>query len=197
MNEIALWIKVAYTLLVLLVVPVYWVRYGPANFLWFSDIALLVTAPALWLESRFLASTMAVAVLLPELAWNLDYFGRLITGRKLVGLAGYMFDPEKSLFLRGLSLFHVVVPLVLLYLLARLGYDPRALVAQTLLALVVLPVTFALTDPVKNINWVFGPGSKPQMRLSPPLYLALLMLFFPLCVYLPTHWLLRWAFGDS
>src|SRR5262249_40872039 len=50
------------------------------NFLWFSDIALLVTMPALWLESPLLASMMAVAVTLPELAWNLDFFVRLTTG---------------------------------------------------------------------------------------------------------------------
>jgi hypothetical protein len=36
--------------------------------LWFSDVALLVTVPALWIESRLLASMMALAVILPELA---------------------------------------------------------------------------------------------------------------------------------
>ena len=56
---IPLWLKITYTLFVSSVVPVYWRRYGPANFLWFSDIALLVTVPALWLESPLLASMMA------------------------------------------------------------------------------------------------------------------------------------------
>jgi hypothetical protein len=120
-NETPLWIKVAYTLFICILVPVYLRHYGPANFLWFSDLALLTTTAALWLESRFLASMMALAVLLPELAWNLDFFGRLVRRRSLLGLADYMFDPEKPVVLRGLSLFHVVLPIVLIALVARWG----------------------------------------------------------------------------
>src|SRR5690606_35092583 len=66
-GRIATSIKVVYTLFVLLLVPVYWVQHGPANFLWFSDIALLLALAALWLENRFLASMMAVGVLIPEI----------------------------------------------------------------------------------------------------------------------------------
>ncbi len=47
-----------------MLVPVYWLHHGPANFLWACDIALLVTVAALWRASRLLASMMAVAVLL-------------------------------------------------------------------------------------------------------------------------------------
>ena len=82
------WIKLPYTLFVCVLVPVYWVERGPANFLWISDIALLVSVPALWMENRFLTSMMAVGVLLPELAWNLDFFLRLITGYDVIGLNG-------------------------------------------------------------------------------------------------------------
>ena len=87
------WIKIAYTIFVCVLVPIYWVERGPANFLWLSDIALLATVPALWMENRFLTSMMAVGVLLPELAWNLDFFLRLIAGFDVIGLngTGYMF----------------------------------------------------------------------------------------------------------
>lgn len=74
----------------------------------------------------------------------------------------------------------------------RLAYDRRAWVAQTLLALVVLPVTYLATDPADNINWAFGPGRKPQQRLPPAVYLALLI---PVVVYLPTHWILSKLFA--
>ena len=77
---IPLWIKVLYTLFLCVLVPVYWVRWGPRNFLWFSDIALLITGVALWLESALLASMMTLAIALPELAWNADFFGRLLSG---------------------------------------------------------------------------------------------------------------------
>jgi hypothetical protein len=85
--DVPLWIKIAYTLFVCVLVPVYVRHYGPANFLWFSDVALLVMVPVLWIESRLVASMMALAVVLPELAWNLDFFGRLLTGRHLLGLS--------------------------------------------------------------------------------------------------------------
>jgi len=111
-----LWFKIAYPLFVCFLMPIYWRRYGPVNFLWFSDIALLVTMPALWLESPLLASMMAVAVTLPELAWNLDFFVRLTTGATFMGLSSYMFDRNIPLFIRALSLFHVGLPLLLVWI---------------------------------------------------------------------------------
>lgn len=192
---VPLWIKLVYTAFVAVLVPVYWARYGPGNFLWFSDLALFGGLAAVWLGSSLLASMMTVAVLLPEVAWNVGYFGRLLFGKDLVGLSGYMFDPSKSLFLRGLSLFHIILPPLLLWLLSRFGYDPRAWYCQTLLAGVVLPLSYWLTDPKENVNWVYGPGEKPQRKIPPLLYLVTVMLFFPVCIYLPTHWLLRWWFN--
>src|SRR5256885_10093256 len=87
-----LWGKLLYTLFLAVLVPAYWVHWGPKNFLWFSDIALLTTAVALWLESPLLASMMLLAIALPELGWNADFFGRLLTGRHLLRLSAYMFD---------------------------------------------------------------------------------------------------------
>ena len=194
--EVLLWGKALYTLFLCVLVPVYWTHWGPKNFLWFSDIALLVTGAALWLENPMLASMMALAIALPELAWNADFFGRLLTGRQIFGLSGYMFDPRKPLYLRALSLFHIVLPVVLLWMVSRLGYDRRAWALQTVLALIVLPVTYWLTEPAENINWVYGPGSKPQTWMRPLAYLVLLMIFFPLVVYLPTHLLLRRLIGS-
>jgi len=190
-DTIPLWIKLGYTGMVAVILPVYAVRYGWRNFLWFSDIALVATAAALWLESALLASMMAVGVLLPELLWNVSFLGRLLFGIRATDLAGYMFDPAKPRYLRALSLFHMVLPVTLLWLIARLGYDARAPVAQTALAWAVLPVTYAVVRPHdENINWVYGLGAR-QTRLSPQRYLMLLMLAFPVIVYLPTHFALK------
>jgi hypothetical protein len=186
-----LWLKVAYTLFLCVLVPVYWVHWGPRNFLWFSDIALLTTGVALWCESGLLASMMTLAIALPELAWNVDFFARLVTRHHVFGLSGYMFDASRPLYLRLLSLFHVGLPILLLWMVHRLGYDRRAWAWQTLVSLVVLPLTHAVTAPADNVNWVYGPGSTPQTRIGTRTYLALVMLFFPLVVYLPTHLLLR------
>jgi len=193
-DQIALWIKIVYTLFICVLVPVYWVQYGPSNFLWFSDIALFVTAAALWLESSLLVSMMALSVLVLETFWIVDFIIGLFAGSSVIGLSAYMFDSKISLPIRALSLFHVILPLLLVWLLYRFRYDTRALVAQTLLAWVALPASYFLTKPSENINWVYGPGGGPQKWMPAPLYLVLLMLAFPLVLYLPTHFLLKKLF---
>ena len=189
-REIPLSVCVPYTLFVCSLVPVYWRYYGPANFLWFSDLALLITLAAVWLESPLLASMQAVSVGLLELVWIADLVARLVFGVRLVGMTDYMFKADIPLLVRGLSLFHVVLPFLLFWLVYRLGYDERAWMAQTLLAWAVLLACYAFTERSQNINWVFGPG-KPQQWLSPRLYLLVLMVVLPVCVYLPTHFFLR------
>ena len=194
---IPLWLKIAYTLFVCVLVPIYWRQYGLANFLWFSDIALLALVPALWLESPLLISMMAIAVVLPELAWNVDYFFRLATGVSLIGLTNYMFDAEIPRFIRGLSLFHVALPLLLIWLLHRLGYDRRALFWQTIVAVVVLPLSYFFSNPRENVNWVYGFGERQQTRVAAPLFVLFLMLMFPVVVYFPMHLLLDRIFGSN
>lgn len=190
-----LWIKISYTLFICILVPVYWKQYGPGNFLWFSDLALFVTAAALWLESSLLASMMALSVVVLESIWIIDFVIGLIAGSSVIGLSAYMFDSKIPLSIRALSLFHIVLPLLLLWLLYRLGYDRRALFAQTLLAWIVLPLSYFLTRPSDNVNWVYGLGGGPQKWMPAPLYLVLLMIAFPLVLYLPTHLLLKRLFN--
>ena len=184
---IPLGLKIIYTLFVCALVPIYWRQYGPANFLWFSDIALLVLGAALWLENALLVSMMAVSVVFFEAVWIIDFFFRLATGRSLTGLSAYMFDPAIALFIRGLSGFHIILPLLLLWILHRLGYDQRAFFWQTILALVVLPLSYLVSNAQDNVNWVYGFGKNPQRILPAPLFLIVLMLLFPIAVYLPTH----------
>ena len=179
------WIALTATAFVAVLVPVYWRIYGPANFLWFSDIALGTTVAALWLESPLLASMMVLAIGLPETAWNLDFFWRLATGRGLFGMADYMFDPKIPRFVRALSLFHVWMPALLLWMVARLGYDRRAWACQSLVALVVFPLSRAVTPTADNVNWVHGPGSAPTPRGW--LWVGFLVAFFSLIVYPVTH----------
>jgi hypothetical protein len=192
-GQITLWLTLVYGMAVPVIAIIYWREYGPSNFLWLSDIALAFTLAALLSNSSLLASMAAVGVLALEIAWTIDF----ASGGRLIGLAAYMFDSKLPLYLRGLSLFHLALPPTLLYLLYRLGYDDRALLYQTLLTWVVLIVTYMATDPEKNINWVFGPGSQPQRKLPPLLYLGLEMAIIPVLVFLPTHLLLKrfvWSF---
>ena len=184
---IPLGLKIIYTLFACVLVPIYWRQYGPTNFLWFSDIALLALVPALWLENALLVSMLAVSVVFFEALWNVDFFFRLATGKSLIGFSAYMFDPKIPLFIRGLSGFHIVLPVLLLWAVHRLGYDQRAFFWQTIVALVVLPSSYLVSNPHENVNWVYGFGQNPQKIMPAPLFVILLMLLFPLVIYLPTH----------
>ena len=194
--KIALSLKLTYSIFVAWVIPIYWKQYGPANYLWFSDVALILLVPALWLESKLFFSALAVSVVLPELLWNVDFFVRLLTRSQLVGLSDYMFDSTISRSIRALSLFHVFLPAILIWYVYRLGYDSRAFLVQTFSAWVVLLLSFFLTKPKDNINWVYGFGKKPQTRVPKVIHLLLLMLGLPVLVYLPSHLVLKRLFGS-
>ena len=192
-----LWLKLTWTSYAALVISIYWQHYGPKNFLWFSDIAFFGSVIAMWLESPLLASMLADGVIIPELFWNVGFFTRLITGRNAAGLSDYMFDPTRSLTLRGLSLFHVAIPFLLLWMVKRLGYRRKALAYQTVAGLTILTLTYLLTKPKDNINWVYGPGTNPQQLMPPLIYLTVVLVFFPTAFYWPTHALLKRFFENE
>ena len=181
-------------------VPVYLTKYGPTNFLYFCDLSLLLTTVALWLRWSLPASMAIVGILGAQLLWTLDLISGLLDVRVL-GMTDYMFDSSTPLFLRGLSLFHLWLPILLLWLVRRLGYDRRALWTWTVLGTVVMVICYAFLPappapadqpglPV-NVNLVFGfSDSQPQTWLPPDAYFALLLLAMPALFYLPTHLLL-------
>ncbi|MFC0446118.1 hypothetical protein ACFOD1_00555 [Pseudidiomarina halophila] len=186
-QRIPLWLKVAYTLMVAVIIPVYWHTLGPTNFLWFSDIALILMVPALWWENRLLASTMAVAVLLLELSWIADF----LSGAQLTQVALYMFTDENHWFVRMLSgIFHLALPPVILLMLIKYGYDKRAYPLQILIALIIVPLTYLITEPEKNINWVYGLAEQ-RTDLPPLVYLSLLLAGFILLIYTPSHFFFK------
>jgi hypothetical protein len=197
-GRIPLWLKVAWTLFAAATFASYSLYYSFAHsFLWFSSIGLLLSCASLWLESPLLASMQAVGVVALEFAYTLDLLFRLATGSFLIGLSVYLFQGDDApLWVRAFSLFHVPLPFLLLWLLARLGYDRRAWWLQTGLAWVLLPVCYLFTDPADNVNWVFGPRAHGWHAMPSWGWAALLMVALPAFVYLPTHWALRGLFPE-
>jgi len=204
--RIPMWVKVGYSLFVVVLVPCYWVTYGPWNFLYFCDIALLVTAVAIWIESPLLVGMQAIAITVPQMLWVVDFLCRLIAGVHITGVTSYMFESSIPLFLRALSLFHGWLPFVLLWLLSRLGYEPRSFALQSVTAAVVLLISylFAPAPPppashpnwAVNINYVHGIDDKhPQTLMAPWLWLLCLMAVNVIVFYLPTHFVLRRVFA--
>lgn len=199
--RLPLWLKIAYTAFLAVLIPVYWINYGPTNFLYFCDIALLLTLVGMWRESPLLISLPAVGIIIPQALWCADFLANL-GGGHLMGMTDYMFDQNRSLFLRGLSLFHGWLPFLLFYAVRRLGYDRRAFagwsiicVALCLIAYFFLPGPGAeLVNPnaPRNINYVFGLSeTTPQSWLPAPVYLITWMSTLIGLVFTPTHFLLR------
>lgn len=191
MRRIPLSAKLIYTAWLAVWIPVYWVHAGPTNFLWLCDVANFLIGLAFWMESPLLISAQAVGVLFVQILWCGDYFGKLLLGFHPIGGTEYMFDEAKPLYLRLFSLFHVAMPPLLLWAVKRLGYDRRGWLLQTAITWALLPATWLLVAPDRNLNWVWKPFGKPQDLLSPPLYLLALCLLYPLLLYLPTHLALR------
>jgi hypothetical protein len=194
-------VKAAYTAFMVVLVPVYWTKYGPTNFLYFCDVALFLTLVGLWRESRWLLSMSAVGILVPQALWCADFAGNLV-GLHLTGMTDYMFDSGRPLFLRGLSLFHGWLPFLLVYAVARVGYERRALFGWTALAWGLCLVCYFFMPPAgpefagrlvpNNINYVWGfDDARPQTWMPAPAYLAVWMAALVLIAYLPTHGLLR------
>lgn len=193
-KPIAMWIKLCAALYLSIFIPSYWINLGIENFLWFSDIAVILTVLAFWLESALLISAMAVGVLFFELAWLVDFGSRLLLNTGIFGPTGtaYMFDQNIPRFIRGISLsFHLLLPISLIWGLHTLRYDARALWLQTAITWIVYPLCFWFTDPQKNINWTFGPGKEPQSWMPDYLWLLLLMASVPAIIFFPTHYLLK------
>ncbi|WP_411903570.1 hypothetical protein [Methylorubrum thiocyanatum] len=191
-------LKLAYSAFMAVLVPVYLFHYGPTNFLYFCDIALILTLVGLWMESALLVSVCAVGILAPQLLWNVDFLVQA-TGHPLTGMTAYMFNAQTSPFLRGLSLFHGWLPFLLVYLVWRLGYDRRAWGAWSALAVVVLCVCFFLMPPPRpdpgltpvNINYVWGMSDHAAQTFMPAwAWFAGLAVGIPALICWPTHRLL-------
>jgi hypothetical protein len=132
--------------------------------------------------------------LLLQTLYTVDLVIALLFNKHLIGGTEYMFDPGIPLFVRLLSLFHVVMPPLLLWAIWRLGYDPRGWKYQTLTAWIVVPINY-FWRPEHNVNWARGLFFREQHLVPGLIYLLGYLIVAPLLVYFPTHLLLQWWTG--
>ena len=189
--RVPLWLKVGWSLWVIVWMPVYWHQYGLQNFLYFCDLGNFFIAAALWLESPLIFSWQACGLLLFQSLYTIDLFGAVLGGRHIIGGTEYMFDPHLSLFVRLLGLFHVVTPPLLLWAIWRLGYDGRGWKYQTVTAWLVVPINY-FWRPQFDVNWARGPFFREQHFVPGMVYLAAYLVVVPFLVYWPTHLVLEW-----
>lgn len=193
-SRIPLWLKIAWTVWLLVWAPIYWRQYGAQNFLYFCDVGNFLIAIGLWTESRLILSWQAVGLLVFQTLYAIDLIGAVLSGHHVFGGTEYMFDHKISLFVRLLGLYHLVVPPLLLWAVCRLGYDPEALRWQTFTAWTLMLFSY-FWRPEYNVNWVRGLGHE-QHVVPHWLYLAIYLIVVPVVVYWPTHVALRsWSQG--
>lgn len=202
---IPLWLKLACTAWTIVLVVVYWSVYGPTNFLFFCDVALFSALIGMWTGNKLLVSAPAVGIVLPQLIWVADVACEC-AGFKLLGMTSYMFNPDTPLAPRLLSLFHGWLPFVLLYGVYRMGYDRRALLSWTAVAIALIGISYAFIPPPPapagshlpvNVNFVYGVGATPQTWMDQNLYVAVYSVALFALVFVPTHlFLRRWSRND-
>ena len=97
---------------------------------------------------------------------------------------------------------------MLIFLVAKLGYDRRALKGWSVLAFVLCVIAFFLLPPAgaelsdpnlpRNVNYVFGfDDAKPQEWMPANVYLVAWMALLLGAVYAPTHLLMTKLFTRS
>jgi hypothetical protein len=191
-RQLPYWVRWASLLWLAIWIPSYAVYWGWVNFLHVCDVAVFLTCIGLATSNALLLSSQAVSSLVADLLWCLDAGSRWFVGRHLLGGTEYMWDRRYPLWLRLLSLFHVVLPLLLLAALRRTGYDRRALRVQSAIAAGVLLVSL-FCGPGWNLNYVFA-GPIFHRSFGPaPVHLILVFAALVALIYWPTHRLLLWA----
>jgi len=158
--------------------PLHLLAYPPSTLLWWCGYGNVLVVLGVCLESRLILSWQAVGLLVPQGLYAADALARLVTGARGGGTS-YLFDPALPLEVRALSLFHFVMPVVLVWALAGRGYDERALPLQW--ATTVLVALVAL--PVGEINLWCLPLARRHVLLA--------LLLGPPLLLLPAHALLK------
>lgn len=166
--------------------PAYVRVWGWANQLLLCDTVVILTCAGLWMRSRLLLSSQAVGALAPGLLWGMDVAWRLFAGRHLFGGTEYMWDARFPLWVRLLSLFHLVLPVFLLWTLRRLGYDRRGLAVQSVLAGVLLAVSRFFPEQL-NLNYAFRDPLLHRAWGPAPAHLALIFSGLFAALYVPAH----------
>ena len=174
-------------------VPSYAVYWGWANFLHLCDVAVFLTCLGFAYNNALLLSSQTVSSLAGDLLWCLDAGWRWFVGRHLTGGTEYMWDARFPLWVRLLSLFHVVLPVLLLVALRRVGYDHGALRLQSWIAAALL-VASRFLGPTQNLNYAFADPIFHRAFGPAPIHLALIFAALAGIIYWPTHLLLARAF---
>lgn len=170
-------------------VPVVLSTQGPQNFWWLCNLAQFLLLWAVWRGDALIASSQAGMVLLIGLVWTLDLVAALILGESPTGITAYMFNDRLPLALRVTSTYHIWLPVFVVWLIRRLGYDPRGVWLQCGMGFLAIVGGWWFGDPERNLNYTHAPFGIDQIWLPDPIYVALVCAATVLLIFLPGHFL--------
>jgi hypothetical protein len=174
--------------------PAYASVYGWMNFLHLCDITVALTMIGLWWGSPLILSSQANLAMVVNLMWILDVAARLLVGRHLLGGTEYMWDARYPLFVRLLSLFHVVLPPLLIAAVRRTGYDRRGFLLAGAIIIGLFSVSRLIGAPEDNLNFVHRDPFFRRSFGSGVVHLAITVAAFIGVVVWPTHKILARKF---
>lgn len=175
--------------------PTYSIVWGWANFLHLCNVAVFLSCLGFLFESPLLLSSQAVVAILGNFLWVTEFLNSLLTGHAHFGGTEYMMDVRIPFWVRCLSLYHFVLPFLLIWGLFCLGYDRRGWKLQGTISLLVLFLS-RFTLPAKNINFVFQDPLLQKTWGNPFLHVMVIWLGLILLIYWPTHLVLDRAFTE-
>lgn len=176
--------------------PLYTWSWGWQNMLHLCDVSVVVACLGLWFRHSLLVSSQALLAPLVGVLWSLDVAWRVLTGHHLVGGTEYMWDTNYALWIRLLSCFHIVLPVVLLWGVRILGYDRRALLLQTAIAGALL-IFSRFLSPQLNMNYAFQDPLLHRTWGPAPVHLAIILAGCVVIFLWPTHLVLLRTFQPA
>jgi hypothetical protein len=178
-------------------IPAYWHVWGWQNFLHLCDIAVILACLGILVGNRLLISSQMLATAVPSIIWSLDAGWRVFFHHNLIGGTEYLWDATVPLWVRMLSLFHIGLPILLVVLCARIGYDRRAFAFQSGITFVLFVVSRWM-GAAANLNYVFADPIFRRALGPVPIHFTIILASAVLLFYLPAHILIgrnfsRWA----
>ncbi|MFN8005832.1 MAG: hypothetical protein U0V70_02145 [Terriglobia bacterium] len=132
--------------------------------------------PWIFLESSLLLSSQSLILMMGCFLWAVDVGSYVFTGRHLFGGTEYLWNHQIPLWVRCLSFYHLLLPVLLLLGISRFGYDRSALKWQGGICLIVLccpgftnpprtSISFALPHLRSSLDGGYLPGTR-ELDLS-------------------------------
>lgn len=144
-----------------LYVPAYAQAYGGWHFLQLCNLGVLMACAGALLRRPLLWSSTALLSVPVGALWLADVVLRLCSGHFLHRGTAYLWNDTIPWPARLLSLYHVILPAILLVALRRRGYDPRAFAFLCIISGLACLLGLWAAPAADNLNYMqHWPGGR-------------------------------------